>query len=308
MAARSLRRGAALAAFVCVAGFAHASMDTASRLDEVGDVLVPHPSQARYATLGFDALASDYYWLQAVQVLGGARADIGGKYELVARLMDVVTTLDPWVGHPYRFAAVWLTDSQQSVRAANRLLERGIAYHPDDWRNRHYLGFNRFFYLGDVEAAADVLEAAVGMPRAPRYLGALVAKLRAGRDGLETSAGFLASLAANTEDHYARAEYLKALDEVETERRARVLDQAREEYRQRNGRDIERVADLLRGSPPLLKTLPPAHPQLPQFRWAVDPESGEIVSSYYRRRYELQIHALDRERRERERRQSEREG
>jgi hypothetical protein len=278
-------------------------MDTASRLDDVGEVFVPHPSQARYSTLGFDALASDYYWLQAVQVLGGARADIGGKSELVARLMDVVTTLDPWVGHPYRFAAVWLTDSLESVWAANRLLERGIAYHPDEWRNRHYLGFNHFFYLGDVETAADTLEPAVGMPGSPRYLGALVAKMRAGRDGLETSASFLASLVADTQDGYARAEYLKALDEVETERRARLLDQARAEYLRRNGRDIDRVQDLLLGSPPPLRALPPAHPQLPQFRWAVDPDTGEITSSYYGRRYEPQIHPTDRSRHERWRRE-----
>ena len=35
---------------------------------------------------------------------------------IIGRLIDVVTALDPWVGHPYRFAAVWLTDSEQSVR------------------------------------------------------------------------------------------------------------------------------------------------------------------------------------------------
>jgi hypothetical protein len=277
-------------------------MDTASRLGE-GEVFVPRPSRVRFSTLGFDAVIADYYWLLAVQILGGARANIDGASELVARLIDVVTTLDPWVGHPYRFAAIWLTDSLESVEAANRLLERGIAYHPDDWRNRHYLGFNHFFYLGDEQAAADAMTPALGLPGVPRYLGGLVAKMRAGHGGLETSASFLASLAANTEDEYARVEYLKALDEVATERRARRLDEAREEFRRRNGRDIERVEDLLLGSAPVLRALPPAHPQFREFRWELDPDSGEIVSSYYEGRYEMRIQASDRERRERWRQQ-----
>jgi hypothetical protein len=273
-------------------------MDTSSMISE-GEIFVPDPTQARYTTLGFDTVASDYYWLMAVQLLGNARADVGGKTPLVARLIDVVTTLDPWVGHPYRFAGVWLTDSLESVLAANRLLERGIAYHPREWRNRHYLGFNHFFYLGDVREAADVLESAVGLPKAPRYLGGLVAKMRADHDGLDTSASYLASLAANAEDPYTRAEYLKALDEIQTETRARILDQARERYRQRNGRDISRVVDLLLGEEPVLRGLPPAHPTFHEFRWELDPETGEIVSSFYEARYEPQIQRSDRERRER---------
>jgi hypothetical protein len=225
---RGAVRGVLLFAALLATGWAHGRMDGSSKLD-LGEVFMPRPEQARLSAMGFDALMADYYWLLAVQVVGGERLGIGTHAGLIARLVDVLTTLDPWVGHPYRFAAVWLTDSVASVQSANRLLERGISYHPREWRNRHYLGFNHFFYLGDETRAADVLEPALGLPKVPRYLGGLVAKLRLERDGLETAATFLAGLAADTEDGYARAEYLKALDEVATERRARRLDAARAE-------------------------------------------------------------------------------
>ena len=39
-------------------------------------------------------------------------------------IIDVVTTLDPYVSHPYRFAAIWLTDSTESVLKGNQLLEK----------------------------------------------------------------------------------------------------------------------------------------------------------------------------------------
>ena len=80
---------------------------------------------------------------------------------------------------------------------ANALLERGMAYHPDDWRNRFHLGYNRFFYLHDNAGAADVLEPAIRMQGAPNYLGAFVARLRAEGGDLETSALFLETLIEN---------------------------------------------------------------------------------------------------------------
>lgn len=298
------RRLLVLTVALTATGMAHRDMDTTAPIER-GELFVPRPEHARLSSLGFDAVLSDYYWLQAIQILGAERAGIGDRAPLLGRLIDVVTTLDPWVGHPYRFAAVWLTDSLESVRQANRLLERGIAYHPEDWRNRHYLGFNHFFYLGDDATAADVLETAVGLPRAPRYLASLVAKLRLQRDGLDTAATFLTELAASTPDEYARAEYLKALDEIEVERHARFLDQARETHRERAGRDIGRVEDLLLGERPVLRALPPAHPNFAGFRWTLDEESGRIVSSFYGARYRPHAQASDEERRQRWRSQPE---
>jgi hypothetical protein len=178
---------------------------------------------------------------------------------------------------------VWLVDSQESVREANRLLRRGIEHHPGEWRQPFYLGFNHYYYLGENAEAADAMERAAALEGAPRYLPRLVARLRAGSAGLETSAAFLSELARNAPDGYARAEYEKALDEIETERRARVLDAAREAFRRRHGRDIERVEDLLSGPEPVLRALPP---ELHGWEWVIDEKSRRIVSSWYGRRYE----------------------
>jgi hypothetical protein len=276
---------------------AHSFMDTARRIDR-GGVFVPQPEHARLSSLGFDTVVADYYWVQALQLVGSERSDTRKHTPLISRLIDVVTTLDPWVGHPYRFAAVWLTGDEGAVRAANRLLERGIAHDPLDWRNRFHLGFNHFFYLEEDSRAADVLEEALPLEGVPNYLGALVARLRASRGGLEMAAGLLSELARNAQDEYARAEYMKSLDEIETERRARYLDAAREEYWRRHGEDIESVADLTRGPDPVLPQLPAAHPQFGFARWVLDEKSGQIVSSYYKKRYELHSTPRDVARRE----------
>jgi hypothetical protein len=298
-----LRRGASarlavLVAAALVAGTAHSYIEPTPRVGR-GETFVPRPEQARLSSFGFDALVADYHWLHAVQIVGGEKGKTEQHGALIARLIDVATTLDPWVDHPYRFAAVWLTDDPEQVRFANRLLERGIAYHPRDWRNRHYLGFNHFYYLEDEARAAEILAPAVTLPGSPPYLGALVGKLRLGRGTLEATAAFLVGLARDTEDEFKRAEYEKELDEIQVERWARALDAAREEHRRRSGRDIAAVEELVRGPARVLSGLPPAHPHFPGFRWELDEATGRIVSSFYGSRYELHIHPFDRARRER---------
>jgi hypothetical protein len=253
---------------------------------------VPSPERARAFALGFEPVIADYYWIQALQVVGDVDKP-KQESQTVRELIDLVTGLDPWVDHPYRFAALWLTDSPEQVRHANRLLEKGIAYHPLEWRNRFYLGYNHFFYLGDEARAADALESALRFPDAPDYLGAFVTRLRASSDSLDTAALFLDQLIAQAQDENAKAEYLKAFDEIETERRARFLDRARGEFQRRHGRDIREPAELWRGALRVISAAPGAHPHRDDERWLLDPKTGEIRSSAYRGRYRIHMDPAD---------------
>jgi tetratricopeptide (TPR) repeat protein len=290
-----LRRGGgrtlSCALVAAATALVHASMSTPSAASS-GRISVPTPERARALSFGFEPVIADYYWIQALQVVGDAERP-AHRNETVAALIDLVTGLDPWVDHPYRFAALWLTENEAEVRHANHLLEKGIAYHPLDWRNRFYLGYNLFFYLEDNAQAADALESALAFSDAPDYLGSFVTRLRASGDGLDTAVLFLQQLLAQTEDEYARAEYLAILDEIETEQRARLLDRARAEFQRRNGRDIAAPGELWNGPLRVLSGAPPAHPQIAGQRWVIDRASGEIVSAYYGRRYRVHTSPAD---------------
>ena len=283
--------GRLLLAAGVVAGTAavHGQMPSAARAAQ-GEIFVPRPDVARATALGFDAVVSDYYWLQAVQLVGST-GHPAEHASLLGALMDVVTTLNPWVDHPYRFAAVWLIDSEPSIRQANRLLERGIEHHPDEWRNRFYLGFNHFFYLGEQNEAAEVLEQALGLREAPNYLHRLVARLKAADGGLDVAESFLHGLLLDTEDPFLRQRYELALGEIAAERVARRLDEARERYRAKHGRDIETVEDLVRGPGAVLDELPP---EPNGGRWIVEEWTKEIVSDLIHHRYEPKLDAVNR--------------
>lgn len=269
----------------------HARMPTDTRAAR-GDLFVPRPEVAQATSLGFDAVIGDYYWLQAVQIVGGELFP-ETRAHLLRGLLDVVTTLDPWVDHAYRFAAIWLTDSEESVRKANELLEKSLEIHPEEWRNPFYLGFNRFFYLDDAAGAAEALDLAIERPGSPTYLHRLVARLRSQTAGLEVAEAFLRQLWEESHDPRARAEYEKALDEIATERRARILDAARRVFQKRHGRDLESVEELVAGPSPVLEALP----EEPHgWEWVLHEKTGEIVSSYVGHRYRTQVAAGTRER------------
>jgi hypothetical protein len=105
----------------------------------------------------------------------------------------------------------------------------------------------------------------------------------------------LAELARRAPDGYKRAEYEEALREVETERRARFLDSARQEYKRRSGRDISAVEDLRHGQSPVLREIP-AEPNGKGWKLS---EAGEIVSAFYGSRYVVHRDAVDEARRAR---------
>ena len=250
-----------------------------------GEAFVPSPSVAKLLAFGFDAVVSDFHWMRAVQIVGSERG-ADGRSATIGALIDVATTLNPHVDHPYRFAAVWMTDDERAVRKANELIRRGIEFHPDDWRGYFYLAFNHFFFLDEQAAAADALDPAVSLPGAPLYLGRLAARLRSETGGLDAAAALLAERVRQTEDLGERARYEDALREIETERRARFLDAARAEFVKRHKRDIASVDELVSGG--VLRALP-GDPF--EGGWEISPLTGEIVSKEVRYRYGVKIDA-----------------
>lgn len=282
-------------------GFVHARIPPTTNVDR-GAAFVPDPTLTKAFSLGFDAVLADYYWLQAVQAVGGGTivdAEIGAQ---VGKLIDLVTTLNPRVDHPYRFAAIWLTESEEVVHTANMLLRRSFPYHPDEWRNRFYLGFNHFYYLLDNEEAATVLAEASAMSGSPSYLKRLVARLRSSSADIDVSEMFLRQMVKDAGSDKIRAEYLAALDEIEVEKKARFLEQARAAFRKLHGRDIMAVEELISGPHPILVGLPNPEPDAlpkPLSRgavWELDFETDQIMSTYYGSRYELHFSGVEHER------------
>ena len=68
-------------------------------------------SHVRRLSPGLENVLADVYWLRTVQYFGGQRAFATDKrFDLLAPLIDITTTLDPRFEMAYRYGAVFLAE------------------------------------------------------------------------------------------------------------------------------------------------------------------------------------------------------
>ena len=138
--------------------------------------------------LEFDALASDVYWIRAIQHYGGDRLAGDGRreYELLQPLLDLTTTLDPFFTVAYRFGAIFLSEAPPGgpdrPDQAIALLEKGIAAQPEKWQYFHDIAFVHYWHLHDPLTAASWFQRAAAQPDAPNWLRPLAATMASARD------------------------------------------------------------------------------------------------------------------------------
>jgi hypothetical protein len=146
--------------------------------------------------LDFDALWADVYWIRAIQHYGGERLlrPQDRNFELLFPLLDLSTTLDPYLNIAYRFGAIFLSEPLPGGPGrpdqAIALLRKGFAAQPGKWQYLHDIAFVYYWHLHDVEASALWFQRASEVPNAPNWLKPLAAGiLSVGND--RASARFL---------------------------------------------------------------------------------------------------------------------
>jgi hypothetical protein len=175
--------------------------------------------------LEFDALASDIYWIRAIQHYGGDRLSHDGrrKYELLQPLLDLTTTLDPYFTIAYRFGAIFLSESPPGGPGrpdhAIALLRKGIAAQPEKWQYFYDIAFVHYWHFQDTGAAAVWFQRAAAQPGAPNWLPPLAATVLSARD--RSSARLLWQQILQSDESWLRrtAErsllQLEALDQID---------------------------------------------------------------------------------------------
>ena len=184
------------------------------------------PAVVRHLSLGFGALLSDIYWIRTIQHFGADRRSsrTTGRFELLAPLLDLTTTLDPQFGVAYRYGAILLAlekpEGPGRPDQAIALLEKGLRSNPDRWQFAYDLGFIHYFYTFDYAAAGKWFERAARMPRAPEWILPLAATTLARGGDRASARAMLTRLQESNEAYIRRAaarglQQLQALDEID---------------------------------------------------------------------------------------------
>ncbi len=135
-------------------------------------------------SLGFNGLAADWYWMRALQYVGGkimkvpssVSIDSMGQLDLklLAPLLDTATTLDPQFMEPYEYAAVVLPDIDKQQAIA--ITQKGIAANPTAWRLHQHLGFIHW-QQKNYQAAGDAYAQGAQLHGAPAWMEAMKARM-----------------------------------------------------------------------------------------------------------------------------------
>jgi len=206
---------------------------------------------ARRLTVAYQALASDIYWIRAIQYYGGTKRSIStddhsgdtprpNRYELLYPLLDLTTTLDPRFHIAYRFGAIFLAEPYPGGPArpdlAIALLEKGLREQPDKWDYMQDIGFVHYWWRHDYESAAVWFQRASDVPGAPWWLRSMAANMLAQGGDRQSSRMMWESIRESAGIDWLRHEaekrlaQLKALDDID------VLQKQVDAFKAHNGR------------------------------------------------------------------------
>lgn len=132
------------------------------------------------ASLGFDGVLADLYWVRTVLYFGAqfaAQRAAGQSFDvsqlpLLKPLLDIVIELDPQHLAAYRFGSFFL--QRTDATAAINLIERGLRANPGAWQLYQDLGFAHW-QQGRFREAADAYARGSRLPGAPAWMEPLAA-------------------------------------------------------------------------------------------------------------------------------------
>jgi hypothetical protein len=209
--------------------------------DEAADFLyVDSPATLKRASLSYDALVADLYWIRAVQYYGGTRLSTGPKrYDLLYPLLDLTTSVDPNFDIAYRFGAIFLSEKYPGGAGRPDLgiafLEKGLRAQPEKWQFAHDIGFVYYWWVQDYTQAAHWFDRAADMPDAPDWLKPLAAVTLA-RGGDRTSSRTLwTEVVRNADADWLRVQAEFRLKQLDAMDGIDLMERVVQQYRARTG-------------------------------------------------------------------------
>ena len=230
--------------------------------------------------LGYDSLFADIYWMRAIQYYGRREeaARRAKPYGNLSALLDITTTLDPRLMEAYRFGVVFLGEAEPlgagQPNEAIRLIDKGIAAYPHEWRLQFDKGFVYFWHLNDYQKAGEVWLAASRIPNAPRWLEGLAAMGLSKSGAIETARTLWQRQYEEADRADVRENALKYIQTMDVNEACWTLEFFVERYQKRFGARPARLQELV--SAGLLKIIardPLGSP------YQYDPSTGKVVLS-----------------------------
>ena len=209
-------------------------------------------------SFGYDGLLADVYWTRAVQYFG-TKHHLGSRnYELLAPLLEITTTLDPYLTVAYEFGADFLAPPPPygagMPQRAIELVDYGIRRNPNDWKLYYNLGFIYYMDLKDYPKSADAFARGSQVPGAHPSLRVMAAQMARHAGELQMARMLWTTAYQSTQDRDIRANALAHLRALQVDQDVTNLEKLVSVYRERTGHWPSSFSDL--ESTNMLQALP----------------------------------------------------
>lgn len=221
-------------------------------------VLLRSGKLVKLMSLEYAPLAAAIYWTRAVQYYGNKKLNEDQNLKSLWPLLDVATTLDPSLIPAYRFGSTFLAEPAPrgagQPELAVKLLQRGIAANPDQWRLYMDLGYVYYFELKDYKKSSEAFLKGSENPRAMFWMKVMAARIAELGDSFETSAFLWKQVYDTAQDPQVKENARVHLQLLRVQQDLQQLDKLAAEYEQKTGHAPARMqelaqAGLLRGEP-----------------------------------------------------------
>ncbi len=246
-------------AFLAASVFSLRLVDKVRSGASVQEVLyISSPKVLNRLSLGYTGLMADIYWTRAVQYFGDRHRAGATQYELLGPLLEITADLDPRLQVVYEYGATFLA-SQPPLGAgepdrAVRLIERGIANNPDNWRLYSNLGFIYYLELHDYRKAAESFDRASSIPGAHAFLKVMAAKMAEHAGDTQMARMLWTTSYESSESKDIRLNALAHLRALRVDDDVTALEQLVNQFRQRTGHLPASFEELIRIG--MLRNLP----------------------------------------------------
>jgi hypothetical protein len=231
-------------------------MRSSATLEEV--LYISSPKALKRLSLGYDGLLADIYWTRAVQYFGSRHHEGARRYDLLAPLLEITTTLDPHLLVAYEYGANFLAPKSPAgggmPERAIELEEFGIRHNPNEWRLYYNEGFIRYMELQDYAGAAEVFARGAQVPNAHPFLAILAGKMAEHAGDQQMAKMMWSATYQTTKDNTVRANAAAHLRALQSDEDVTNLELLTGRYQQQTGHFPSsfselQTAGLLRGTP-----------------------------------------------------------
>lgn len=239
---------------------------------------VRSPQVLRRATLSYQAVLADIYWIRAVQHYGGTKLsnDATKQYDILYPLLDLTTSLDPYFDVVYKFGSVFLAEPYPAGAGrpdqAIALLQKGLRTRPDKWELAQGIGFVYYWWLADYQNAAMWFNRGADMRGAPDWLRPLAAVTLAEGGNRQSSRTLWSEIARTADADWLRNQAAFRLKQLDALDGIDVVERFVQEYRGQTGALPASWAEMVRAG--FLRAVPADPAGVP---FQLDPATGKVT-------------------------------